>query len=113
MTKPALAVLAAMAACAAIAPGMAAAQSPSATATAVTFSDLDLQREDQVAELDRRLELAVSAVCGERAAPEFQAFHDWNRCRNEARNTAAEGRALALGQAGERNRRVNIEQRSR
>lgn len=111
MTKPAFVLLAAAATCIAFTPGIAAAQSP--VETTVSYADLDLQRQDQVAELDRRLDLAVASVCGERAAPDFQAFHDWNKCRNQARNTAAEGRAYALGEDGQRHRRVNVEQSRR
>jgi len=111
MTKPAFVLLAAAATCAAFTPGLAAAQSP--IETTVAYADLDLQQQDQVAELDRRLDLAVATLCGERAAPDFQGFHDWNKCRNEARNTAAEGRAFALGEAAQRQRRVNIEQSRR
>ncbi|MCJ2179420.1 UrcA family protein [Novosphingobium album (ex Hu et al. 2023)] len=108
MIKPAVVMLAAIAACTGLAPAQAAAQSQ--RTALIQYNDLDLQKAEQRAILDARLQDAVSQVCGKTSQLGIQEFHEWHRCMNEARNSADKGRAIALANATTPRPHVIIEQ---
>lgn len=103
MMKPAIAAIAALTACAGFVP----AQARDTQTTAIQYNDLDLQEPSQVAELDRRLNEAVNTLCSKAEKPSIEAFHDRQRCLNQARNSAEKGRELAM--AEQRSGSVNFE----
>ncbi|MCJ2180286.1 UrcA family protein [Novosphingobium album (ex Hu et al. 2023)] len=108
MIKPAIILLAAITAFAGLAPTQA--MSRIQRTAVVKYTDLDLQKASQVAVLNRRLQDAVSKVCGKLGMPGPKGFNDWYRCVSEARQTADTGRELALANAHTPKRSVIIEQ---
>ncbi|KHK92605.1 UrcA family protein [Novosphingobium malaysiense] len=110
MMKPAIAALAALTACAGVVVPQA--QAREKQTTVIQYNDLDLNRPSQVAELDRRLDEAVTTLCSRAENPTMDAFHARQRCLNQARTSAEEGRALALADTSQRQGSVNFEDTS-
>ena len=76
----------------------AAAQGPAADRTQiVSYADLDLSREADVRELDRRIDRAVKQVCGIASDIDLEGKNEVRRCRTltSASLAAERGRALA------------------
>ena len=75
------------------------AQPPAGT---VRYSDLDLTTANGVARLDRRIDRAVTQLCGSAFPTDLNGRSEVDRCRTETMKSVTGPRALLIAHAGGR-----------